>query len=68
MNRFERLRYEKNLTQQQVADGAGVSRGTIIRLEGHRDPKPSVDVARRLATFYEVSLDELLGLEQPEAA
>jgi len=60
MNVFERLRYEKGLTQREVAVGAGISRATVIRLEQLREPKPSVPVARALAVFYEVPLADLL--------
>ena len=32
-HRFARLRLDRNLTQQQLADEAGVSRHTLLRLE-----------------------------------
>jgi transcriptional regulator with XRE-family HTH domain len=68
MNRFEQLRYEKGLTQQQVADGAGISRGTVIRLEQIRDPKPTAVVANALADFYGVPLTDLMPADSREAA
>jgi transcriptional regulator with XRE-family HTH domain len=63
MNRYERLRFEHKLTQQQLADGAGISRGTVIRLEQARNPKPTQAVANALADYYEISLDVLLAAE-----
>lgn len=63
MNRFERLRFERKLTQQELADGAGISRGTVIRLEQMRNPKPTQAVANALADYYEITLDELLAVE-----
>lgn len=63
MNRFEQLRVERGLTQVAVAAGAGVSRGTIVRLEGAADPWPTAPVAKRLADFYGISVSQLLGTE-----
>jgi transcriptional regulator with XRE-family HTH domain len=68
MTRYEQLRYERNLTQQDVARGAGISRPTVIRLEQDAAAKPSPAVAHKLAKFYEISLGELLGLEDRSAA
>lgn len=61
MNRYERFRVERGLTQVAVAEGAGVSRGTVIRLERAAQPWPSGPVAKALADFYEISVTELLG-------
>lgn len=63
MNSYERLRFERKLTQQQLADGAGISRGTVIRLEQARNPKPTQSVANALADYYGISLAELLAAE-----
>jgi len=61
MNRYERLRFERKLTQQQLADAAGISRGTVIRLEQARTPKPTQAVANALADYYKVPVSELLA-------
>lgn len=65
LNRFERLRYERGLTQQQVADGAGISRATVISLERARRPKPTARTANALADFYEITVSELLSGDAP---
>jgi len=67
MNRFQVLRYERGLTQREVAEGAGISRGTVMRLEQLRDPKPSGPVATALAEFYGLSLAALLGADREAA-
>lgn len=67
MNRLEQLRYERGLTQRQVAEGAGVSRTTVNRLERAANPKPHAAVAHALARFYGVSVTDLLT-ESREAA
>ena len=52
MNPYLRLRLENQLTQQELAEKAGVSRFTIMRLEAAAEPKPTPTVAVGLATDY----------------
>jgi transcriptional regulator with XRE-family HTH domain len=68
MNRFARLRFERGLTQQEVADGAHISRATVIRLEQQRHPKPTAVVLSALARFYRVPISDLLPSENGKAA
>lgn len=59
---IKRLREEKDLTQQQLADKMYVSRQTICRWEnGSRCP--DLITAKRLALELEVSMDELISDE-----
>lgn len=59
-NRIAELRKEKGLTLQQVADAIGVGNNTISRYEtGKREP--NLAVINRLADFFNVSVDYLLG-------
>lgn len=63
-NRLKSLREKRNLTKSQVADGIGVNTRAYIAYEyGERDV--STDVLCRLADFYGVSTDYLLGREEP---
>ncbi len=57
-NRLEQFRAQKGLTQQDLADLAGVSRQTIISLERGRY-NPSITLAFRLARLFEVTVEEL---------
>ena len=60
--RLKQLRLEKKLSQQQVADGILVSQRIISSWEsGENEPKASYSY--KLAKFYDVSADYLLGLE-----
>ncbi len=59
---IKRLREEKGLTQQQLADKMYVSRQTVCRWEnGSRCP--DLITAKRLALELEVSMDELISDE-----
>ncbi len=57
-NYLERFRAQKGLTQQELADLAGVSRQTIISLERGRY-NPSITLAFRLARLFGVTVEEL---------
>lgn len=60
---FERilqLLKDRNITQKQLAEGIGVSTGNISDWKVGR-VKPSVDVLSRIADFFNVSVDYLLG-------
>ena len=63
--RLKALRLEKNLTQTQVAQriGGNVSKAMISSYELEQR-SPSYEVLIKLATFFKVSTDYLLGLEK----
>lgn len=61
--RLVHLRTLKNLTQQQVANNLKISRATYAHYEiGRR--APDHEMLLKLAEFFEVSVDYLLGREQ----
>lgn len=57
--RIKYLRDNANLSQQEVADRAGISRGNISNYEKDR-VSPAADTITALCTFFEVSSDWLL--------
>lgn len=57
---LKRLRKDRNLTQQQLADKLGLSRSTIGMYEkGVREP--DFETSELIADFFNVRLDDLLG-------
>lgn len=50
-----------DITQQQLAEGIGVSRQTIIAIEKGTF-KPSLEVALKLSRFFDTSVHELFEL------
>lgn len=58
--RLRQLRLELGLTQAQVAEQLGITRGSYTYYEnGNRQPRPELLI--RLADFYQVSIDYLAG-------
>ncbi len=57
--RIRAIRAEQNLTQQQLADLAGVSRATLATIE-RDDANPSLAVAHKIAVALKVSIDDMI--------
>ncbi len=67
-NRIRRLRFDNGeMTQQELAERAGVTRQTIIALEAGRYA-PSLLLAFRLARAFGVQLDEVFQYQDGSAA
>ena len=60
MERLKQLRQEKDLLQKDVAHAINVGRTTYVKYE-NGDSEPSYTVLIKLATFFGVSTDYLLG-------
>ena len=57
-NRLKVLRAERNWSQTDLADALGVSRQTISSLESGRYD-PSLPLAFRLATLFDLTIEEI---------
>lgn len=63
---LKRFREEKHLTQKQIADTIRIRERSYQRYE-HGQVKPSIDMVRRIADAYNVSIDYLVGrTDNPE--
>src|SRR5437660_10094509 len=58
-DRVRRFRRHRKLTQQALADIAGVDKGYIIRLEAGEIADPGIELVERLANALEVLLGPL---------
>jgi transcriptional regulator with XRE-family HTH domain len=67
VNRFgeklRALRSQRGLTVRALAKVLGVSHSTIVEIETS-SRKPSIDLAYTVATYFEVSADDLLDDER----
>ena len=67
MQRLKELRTQRGLTQSQIGELLGVSCVTIARYEaGEREPSNAKLTA--LANYFGVTVDYLMGRDEPAAA
>ncbi|WP_054942588.1 helix-turn-helix transcriptional regulator [Paenibacillus ihuae] len=65
-NYIRKLRFNLNeMTQQQLADKAGVTRQTIVALE-KGNYSPSLELAFRIAHAFNLALEEVFFYENSE--
>ncbi|MCI8835104.1 MAG: helix-turn-helix transcriptional regulator [Ruminococcus sp.] len=57
-----RLRHKKKLTQEEVADFMGVTKASVSKWEKGQNT-PDLLLIPRLAAFFDVTVDELIGYE-----
>lgn len=63
-NRIRRLRFDHNeMTQQELAEQAGVTRQTIIALEANRYV-PSLLLAYRISRVFRIAIEEVFQFEE----
>ena len=62
-NRIKVLRAERNMTQEQLAHLAGVTRNTIISTEKGKYC-PSIKLGYRIANIFGVRIDEIFIYEE----
>ncbi|MGH1462888.1 MAG: helix-turn-helix domain-containing protein [Neptuniibacter sp.] len=60
--RLRELRADKEASLQTVADAIGVSKPHVWELEKGKTKNPSLDLLKKLADYYEVTLDYLAGV------
>lgn len=65
MNRLRQLREEKGLLQKEVAQALNVDRTTYNKYEKGTS-QPNYDMLIRIASFFDVSINYLLGVPEPE--
>ncbi len=62
-NRIAELRKARHITQEELADAAGVTRQTIISLENGRY-NASLLLARKLSRYFGLTIEELFIFEE----
>jgi putative transcriptional regulator len=66
-NNIRRLRFEHDqMTQQQLADKAGVTRQTIIAMESGRYA-PSLPLAFKIARTFGISIEDVFQFENEQS-
>jgi putative transcriptional regulator len=66
-NQIRRLRFENNqMTQQQLADKAGVTRQTIIAIEAGKYA-PSLPLAFKIAQTFGISIEDVFQYQNEQS-
>ncbi len=60
--KLKEIREENNITQSQIAEFLNIKQNTYSQYENEKRQLP-IDVLIKLAKFYKVSTDYILGLE-----
>lgn len=58
--RLKSLRFQNGVTQKAIAEGIGVTPVSVQRFE-YGTAKPKLDTVIKIADFFNVSLDYLIG-------
>lgn len=61
-DKLRELREKEGASLQTVADAVGVSKPHIWELEKGKTKNPSLELLKKLALYYNVSLDDLAGM------
>lgn len=65
--RLQQLRKSKKISQQQLADDLHINRGTYAHYEINKR-QPDYDILIKIADYFHVSVDYLLGNQKPISA
>jgi len=63
VNRLHVLRAERRMTQEQLAKEIGVTRATIVAIEGG-DYNPSLELAFRIARYFKKDINTIFSIEE----
>ena len=63
INRLHVLRAERRMTQEQLANEVGVTRATIVAIEGG-NYNPSLELAFRIARYFQVDINLIFSIEE----
>ena len=63
-NSIRELRAAREMTQQELADRIGLTRQTVIAIEGDKY-SPSLETAFRIAHVFAVPLDQVFQYDAP---
>ena len=58
---IKKLREKQNLTQEQLAQKAGITYSTLIKIESGANKNPTLETLQKLANVFGIGLDELVG-------
>ena len=64
LKNLKELRKQKGWSQERLAQEAGISYNTLIKIERHGIKNPRIETVIKLADALDASLDKLVGRER----
>ena len=61
---IKKLRKKNHLSQEQLAQKAGVTYSTLIKIESGLNKNPTLETLTKLANVFKIKIDELVGRRQ----
>jgi len=58
---IKRLRKKHALSQEQLAQKAGITYSTLIKIESGLNNNPTLETITKLANVFKVKIDDLVG-------
>ena len=58
---IKKLRKKHHLSQEQLAQKAGITYSTLIKIESGNNKNPTLETLTKLADVFKISIDELVG-------
>ena len=58
---IKELRKQHQLSQEQLAQKAGITYSTLIKIESGSNTNPTLETLTKLASVFKVKIDELVG-------
>jgi transcriptional regulator with XRE-family HTH domain len=58
---IKKLRKKHNLSQEQLAQKAGITYSTLIKIESGLNKNPTLDTLTKLSKVFKLKIDDLVG-------
>lgn len=58
---IKELRKKHHLSQEQLAQKAGITYSTLIKIESGLNKNPTLDTLTKIANVFKIKIDELVG-------
>jgi transcriptional regulator with XRE-family HTH domain len=58
---IKKLRKKHNLSQEQLAQKAGITYSTLIKIESGLNKNPTLDTLKKLSKVFKMKIDDLVG-------
>lgn len=67
LKKIKELRANAGISQKKLAEIVGVSQQAINKYENH-DTEPDIETLKRMAAYFNTSVDYIIGYENPGSA